>query len=1196
MIERVIGWSMRRPRAVLAASLAAAAAGAAALFATPLDVIPDLAEPQVLIGAAWPGRGPLEVEERVTRPLSRALLGLPGVRAVRGSSESGMSMVDVVLEDGADMQLVRSLAAERIAAAIPEFPERVLPALGPDAAATGHVFWYTLEGGDLDLGERRELHDAVVLPALRSVPGVAEVAAAGGMKAEWQVESDPLRLRAFDVTLEELTDAVRRASSGQGAGGTAAGPGGEAVVVSGGIDGGRARDAILRAVVAERRGSPVRVGDVASVSIGPAPRRCILERDGSEAVGGVVVMARGGNPREVCAALRARAAEVSAQLPGGVHIAPFYDRSELVRAAVGTVGRALAFELFAAVAVIFFVMRHAGASVLVCISLPLAILLSFLAMKPLGVEANLMSLAGIAIAIGVLADQAIVLADNGLHALRAKFGEGPVRGDTRDLLLRPAQEVGRPVFFAVLVMVVSFLPVFALGGVEGRMFHPLAWTKTLVLLAVGAVTVTLLPALLPRLLRGRVRAEEDSWLVRTAAAVYRPVLSWLIGRTRVVLFLFALILAAGWVVSSRLGREFMPALDEGAILDMPVTTPRASLAQVGDDLRARNELLRSFPEVRTVVGKAGRADTATDPSPIEMIETHVGLRPAADWPRRHLGDGEAARGSALLVGELKAAGLADAAAAVSGGDVSEARRLFDARMRADASHGRLEPSRAGLSWIESLAAAGGLDPEDNHVRAAVACAAGGFAPTLSRKSREDLLAELDAAVLMPGWANIWTKPIINRIDMLTTGVRTAVGVRVLGPDLETVDRVTAEVAAVLRAVPGAVDVVPEQASGKSYLRVTPAEFPGGALVPAADLLAAVSAAFDGTIAGELPGDRRFAGAGLPVRVRYARAAREDADDARAVLLPPRSAEAADTSPLTGGASSAMPGAMAGMAHAAKPRSAAAPTAAPEVAEAEWSPRHHPEVGDAARVELAEGPAMIRSESGTLRGLVQLGVEGRDIVSFVEDARAVVATHVSLPRGVTLEWTGQYEHEVRSRRTLSLMIPAVLVSMLAILWMTYRDLGHALLVLLAVPGALAGGVFCQAILGEPFSVASWVGYIACFGMATQTGIVMLVYLRQAVSAAGGLGRVASPEALRAVVLDGAVRRMRPKLLTEATTILGVAPMLFVEGPGSEILRPMAAPVLGGILVADEVIDIFLPALFYRLEIFRLRRSQAAARPH
>jgi Cu(I)/Ag(I) efflux system membrane protein CusA/SilA len=1384
MIERIIEFSIRRRWVVILAAMCLAVWGVVAVYRTPVDAIPDISENQILVFTEWAGHGPREIEDQVTYPLSLELQGLAGVRVVRSSSDVGYSMIHVIFEDGVGWERARRNVGEALVRAGSKLPPGVLPRLGPDADATGQIFWYTLEGTGYDPGRLRALQDWFVRPQLASVAGVAEVATVGGSPIEYQVDLDPYKLKAFAVQPSQVAEAVGQANAAAG-GNVIHKANAEFVVRSVGWLGARpdAKDSDPRRVLRDledvpllgANGTRLRLADVATVGIGPQPRRGVLEKDGDEVTGGVVLMRHGENPREVTRRLRAKIEEVQVGLPPRVRIIPFYDRTPLIDGAVGAVTGTLLEAILIAAMCIFVVLLHIRTSLIIALTLPLAVLTSFALMDALrrlaiaDVQTNIMSLAGLAISIGVLVDSSMVMAENAMHHLKSQFGERPVTGDTRELVLPGCRTVGRPIFFSVVIMLLSFLPVFAFGGLEGKLFHPLAVTKCFALLGVGLLSITLVPALCTVFVRGRLRSEEQVRVVRGLMRVYRPVLnffldrpaglSWFVGLTIVVglapagsrlLLLLALaifliltvhlaksrkgkwlaaitLVLAALVAEQRmtpLGREYLTPLDEGMVMDMPISVPRASVTQAAGDLKARDMVFCRFPEVDMVVGKAGRAETPFDPAPLDMIETMINFRPREFWPRRCLRPNDAERQARAV---LQA--LVDRHIVRPPGDLSAkanevamvALPLYDAQMREaayqrnqefsrwlglqlvsftssrliallkangslnptsggagaaelrlneHASHLAMEPSREAVSalateGIRILTASGqiqpGVDPllfrpnaleegarsvlaamgwkrptlvdrlyadvrerytalwqqylrqlnselldrapglytrlvlemslkdlvildervadavaEWQRVRTAQAPAAhhgeghhhgGGQMPWLDPvpvldslqaglsedfarglllwpRERAELAGfggELDRAMQMPGWTNVWTMPIQNRVDMLSTGVNTTVGVRVLGRHLDDVARASEDVAKLLKTLPGAADVSADQVRGKGYLEVYPnrAKLSRLGVNPGVvnDL---VEIAVGGKVATTtVEGRERH-----PVRVRYARAYREDDESLRGlpVLVP-------------------SPGGIT-----------------------------HVPLDAVADIRITEGRATIKGENGLLRNYVRLNVRGRDASEFVSAAKQAVASGVRLPPGVYVEWTGQFEHEARTFQTLLTVLPMVLVLIFAVLWWTYRDLADAVLMFLSLAGAIAGGVFFQWLFGYPFTPSVWVGYIACFGMATSTGIIMLVYLREAVEKAGGLEKI-SLDQLREAVMQGAVHRLRPKLLTEAVTILGLAPLLWASGPGADVLRPMVIPVLGGILLADEVIDLFLPVLFYRWRRYRWERLHA-----
>jgi Cu(I)/Ag(I) efflux system membrane protein CusA/SilA len=1297
MINRAIGFAIKHRLGVILAGILLAIWGAWSVFVTPIDAIPDLSEEQVIVTADWRGRSPREIHEHVTKPISEALRSIPGVRVVRASSEVDYSWMAAILDDRAAPESVRSHILARLGEISPRLPAEVAPRLGPDASSTGQIFWYSVEGEGLDLGRLRLIHDTLVQPRLSTVPGVAEVAAAGGMKPEYQVELDPVQLNDHGVEVSSVIAAVRD-SNADASGHVAVKANAEFVVRVEGTLGATGGTPIelnpaptLRALeqipVPTLSGGVVPLGAIAHVGVGPEPRRGVLEKDGVEVTGGVVLMARGENPREVTLRLRQAIRELQPSLPAGIRVIPFYDRTPLIEGAIHTVSGTLLEAMLTATVCVLLVLRHWRVSLVIASTLPLSVLGTFAllwllrVLNVIDVQTNLMSLAGIAISIGVLVDSSIVVAENAMHALRDRFGPSPVSGDIRGAVFEACKTVGRPIFFSVLIMLLSFLPVFALGGMEGKMFRPLALTKCLALATVAVLAVTLVPALCTVCIKGRLSTEMESPIVRAVIQVYRPILEslllrpaplvWILGATFIVglatlgldwldravllgaivvfgciartwprrlLGILGLVLVAlaanRWV--GTLSHEFITPLDEGMVMDMPITVPRASIAQSADDMKARDMILCRFPEVDMVVGKAGRAETATDPAPPDMIETMVNFRPRGHWPKRKLREADARQQTREIFNSLVARGYLgppetlEAVEALCEETTQAALIEFDALTREFAHQRNLEfmrtqgidvarlaldgpDARYNRLFLEHVAvldhdlrswAAGAftrvaieelfsrcrvLDEEISAHLAEVhrlrresqskphhtGHAHGGMSrvaempksleplPRLDevqteharrfatrvllwKKDRADLIGfggDLDRAMRLPGWTNVWTMPIQNRVDMLATGVNTAIGVRVMGEDLDSVVDTSEQIAEALKRIPGAADVVADPIRGKGYLEVVPVR--ERALergVSIAAINRSVSAAFGGVIATNV-GEGL---AQLPVRVRYGRSFREDEESLKRVLV-----------------SSQQPG----------------------------GTRLIP-LGEVARVHVSEGPASIKSESGLPRNYVRLNVRGRGVVDFVADARRVVAESVAIPPGVSVEWTGQFEHEARARTTLIWLVPSVLALIFLTLLWTFRDTADALLLFVVIPGAMVGGLISQWLLGHSFSVTVWVGYIACFGMATSTGIIMMVYLRQAIENAGGLEQL-DYEGLRRAVVDGAATRLRPKLLTEGTTVLALAPMLWASGVGAEVIRPMAAPVLGGILFADEVIDLLIPILFHAIRRRRLARIRGEA---
>lgn len=1429
MIERVIELSIRHRVLVILAGVLLAVWGVFAVYHTPMDAVPDLSENQVLVYAEWPGHGPREVEDQITYPLSRALQGLAGVRVVRGSSDVNYSLIHVIFHDHVTFTAGRDRVQERIAVLSDTLPAGVAPRLAPEAIPTGQIFWYTVEGAGYDLARLREVQDWFVKPQLEAVSGVAEVASVGGQVREYRVALDPHKIRGYGVDPADVLREISRANAAVG--GNVVQQGRAEFIVRGvGWLGAGANDTdtpdpqialrdLERILIPTAGGDWLPLSDVAVVSLGARPRRGILEKDGNEVTGGVVLMRVGENPLEITQRLKRKVQELQSGLPAGVRVVPCYDRTPLIEGAVRTVTATVIEAIVTATVCVVLVLLHLRTSFIIAVTLPLAALTSFAIMwtlRQLGVadiQTNIMSLAGIAISIGVLVDSSIVIAENVMFHLREKFGDRPVTGDIREIVLPACRTVGRPIFFSVLIMLVSFLPVFALGGIDGKMYRPLAFTKTFAFLSVAILAVTLVPALCTYFVKGRLRRETESWLVRNVIEVYRPVLNylldhpgalaWVLSLTFIVglaplgsrgillAALFGGMLITGGTLRSRwtaaagvlslvavalvaestispLQTELRMPLDEGMVMDMPITIPRASNVQSGDDLKARDMLLCRFPEVEMVVGKAGRAESPFDPAPLDMIETMIMFRPREFWPKRRLLPDDARRqGEAALAG-LIATNLIDSpsddaarrdlldqalmaamprfdavlrefayqrnqefsrdlrgemvrylvertAALVSGqgkllrpvgpGEVALiaggaahhaaehlAMSLPEEDLAAIAKHAAKELESQGLvesaedalrydpplaarplvavgEWLgktpptlvsqlresgeahrrnlwadhtdrlnrdlldraaksytriicEELLARSNLAderlievldqaarlrelPQPGNTTATksekpklaakathhgsargplpvidphpafdklLADLSGNFADRLLLwpRDREELAGsyggELDTALQMPGWTNVWTRPIQNRVDMLATGINTEVGVRVLGRSLDDVVNASEEIAAVLRDVPGAADVIADPIRGKGYLEIRPDREQAAALgVSVGDIHDLIETALGGRIATQtVEGRARFA-----VRVQFLPDFTGDIENVKRLPVRRRGKEPQSLAALGGNP----------VSHSASPF--AGQRGAGGGSRAEYVP-----LESVASVRIVEGPATIKSENGQLRNYVRLNVRNRNVLEFLDEARRTVGQSVALPEGTSIEWTGQFEHTLQTANMLALLVPIVVGTIFLLLWITYRDLADALLMLLAVPGAVVGGLFFQWLFGFRFSVAVGVGYIACFGMAAATGMIMLVYLREAVERAGGLAAI-SAEGLRQAVMDGAVHRLRPKLLTEATTILGLAPMLWATGVGAEVIRPMAAPVLGGILIADEVIDLLLPLLFYKI---RLRRWQ------
>ncbi|HUE85167.1 MAG TPA: CusA/CzcA family heavy metal efflux RND transporter [Vicinamibacterales bacterium] len=1034
MIDRLIDVALRNRFIVIAVYLGLAGWGWWAITATPIDAIPDLSDNQVIVFTDWPGHSPQEVEDQVTYPLTTNLQGLAGVRVVRSQSAFGFSMVYVVFEDNVELYFARTRVLERMSLAAKSLPAGVTPMLGPDATGVGHVFWYTVESPTHSLRELRTIQDWFIRYQLNAVPGVAEVASVGGHVQQYQVDVDPNRLRTYNLPLSAVVAAVRE--SNLNVGGNVLESNGAWLIVRGvGLI--ASVDDVKQIVVGASNGVPVYVEQVADVHIGNAFRVASLVKGTTEAVGGVVVARSGVNTKEVIDAVKARIAQIAPGLPQGVTIVPFYDRSDLIEQAVDTLRTALIEEIaLVTLAHVVFLM-HFRSILIVTIPLPLAVLMSFLGMYYAGISSNIMSLAGIAIAIGVLVDAGIVVTENAFRYLEQRGIDPGDRRRVMETVRDSTRLVGRPVFFSMAIILLAFIPVFALTGQEGKLFHPLAFTKTFAVLAATVIAVTLVPVLCTLLLGGKFHAEEANPVMRALRRLYQPVLAGALAHRALTITAAAALFVGALLVARGIGSEFMPALNEGDLMFMPIADPSISLEENTEIAARQNAALMTFPEVEYVVAKVARADTSTDPAPLNMTETIIHLKPKDQW-------------------------------------------------------------RAGM--------------------------------TLDR-----LRAEMGLAVQLPGVSNIWTMPIINRIDMLTTGIRSEVGVKIFGTDLTVLEALARKVAESVRQVPGASNVYPEQVTSGQYLNITVDRRAAARYgIGVGDIQQAIETAVgETTQTMTIEGRQRF-----PVRVRYAPQYRTDSQALGRVLV-------------------------------ASPSGAQIPLA------------------QLATIEHARGPAMISSENGLLLATVLLNVQGRDVGGFVEQARATVARDVPVPAGYYVGWSGRWENQERARAQLQIVLPIVLLVIFVLLYFTYHSVLEAAHVLLAVPFALTGGVYLLWLLGYNFSVAVWVGFIALFGTAVQTGVVMVIYLEEAVARKRrDLGGTLTRPALRDAVMEGALLRLRPKVMTVSTVIASLLPIMWSTRVGAEVMKPLATPVLGGMVSSLLHVLIVTPVIFFWIHERRL----------
>lgn len=1084
MIERLIDLSARNRLTVIVLVMAAAAAGWWSMRHVALDAVPDLSDTQVIVFSRW-DRSADVVEDQVTYPIVTALLGAPGVKAVRGVSDFGYSYVYVVFEDGTDVYWARARTLEYLASVIPRLPADVRTELGPDATGLGWIYQYALidPTGAHDLAELRSYQDWYLRYYLKAVPGVADVASIGGFGRQYQVTVDPNRLQAYAIPINQVVQAVRAGNSEVS---------GRMLEVSGSEVMVRGRGAVrsvadLESIVltATDSGVPVRVKDIGEVAIGPDLRRGVTDLDGSgEVVSGIVIMRQGENARAVIERVEAKLREIEPGLPAGAKVVPIYDRSALIERAVGTLRVTVIEVMVTVAAVILLFLWHVPSAIIPIITIPLAVLISFIPFRALGVTANIMSLGGIALAVGALVDAAIVVVEQ-THKKLEEWSRSDRAEPYQQVILRAVKEVARPSFFALLVIAVSFVPVLALEGQEGRLFAPLAYTKTLAMLVAAVLAVTLDPAL--RLLFTRLRPFQfrPRWLARTATValvgtiypeerhpisralirVYEPVARWALAHTWTVIGGAALLVVATVPVYRQLGAELMPPLDEEVLLYMPSTMPGIAIAEAQKLLQVTNRVIASFPEVDRVLGKAGRADTATDPAPLSMLETVITLRPKADWPR------------------------------------------ID-------------------TWYSSWAPAW--------------LAAVFRRVTPDHRSTEQLVADLDAALQLPGVANAWTMPIKARVDMLATGLRTPVGLKVSGGDLRTIESIGRRIEAVLPAVAGTRGVFAERTGSGAFLDI---EWRRDELARYGlgidDAQAMVASAIGGeNVTTTIAGRERY-----PVNVRYMRDFRDDVGALERLLV-------------------AVPG----------------------------GGRQVP-LAQLATIRTTSGPTMIRDENGLLTGYIYVDVAGRDPDGYIAEADRLIRHTVPLPAGYAVQWSGQYEAMRRVRERLAVVLPITLAIVVVLLLVSTRSPAKTLIVLLAVPFSAVGAIWLLYLLGYNMSVGVWVGLIALLGVDAGTGVYMLLYLDLAYQRAKREGRLRSLADLQAAIIEGAVTRLRPKFMAVATTFFGLVPIMWSTGTGSDVMKRIAAPLVGGILTSFLLELLVYPPL-YQLWTWHSERRGAA----
>ncbi len=1104
MIEKIIDWSARNRFIVILIYTIITAAGIYCVVNLPVDAIPDLSENQVILYTEWMGRSPQIVEDQVTYPIVSGLQGLPHVKAVRASSMFGMSFVFVIFEDNVDTYFARTRVMERMNTIQSQLPPGVTPSLGPDGSGVGHVYWYTVEGKGYDAGTLRSIQDWYIRYKLSAVDGVAEVASIGGFVKQYQVDVNPNDLRGYNITVNDVVSAIQKSNNEVG---------GKIVEVNDaeyfvrGQGYVSSKEDIENTVIKSgANGIPVLIKNVATVQIGGDIRRGALDKNGEgEAVGGIIVMRNGENAQKVIDRVKEKIKEISPGLPPGVSIVPSYDRSTLIHEAVGTLERAL---LEASLTVAFMVMLfllHFRSIIRILIELPISILIAFILMYIFGITSNIMSLGGIILAVGVIVDSSIVLVENAYRNLaRAIEEKGTLTPDEyKKISIDSAKQVGRAIFFSELIILVSFLPVFLLTGQEGKLFHPLAFTKSFAMLGSAIVVISLIPVLMTMLMRGKFKPEQKNPTTRFFIRLYQPVIHWVLEHRKITIALNIIALLITIPMIMHTGSEFMPPLDEGSLLYMPVTLPGASITEVNRILTEQDKIIKSVPEVAHVLGKTGRAETATDNAPLSMIETIILLKPKSEW-------------------------------------------------------------RKGIT-------------------------------------KKDIINELDAKLQIPGVRNGWTQPIINRINMLSTGVRTDIGLKIFGPNLDTLEAYAIKAEGILQGVNGAADVVADRVQNGFYLDIKiKREAAARYGVNISDLQSIIETALGGQNLGViLEGRMRF-----PIRMRYDKDYRSNVDELKSLIVPVGSLAMGGTStsvnpaPAASGSmgSSASMSSMSGSSSAKSSNTySSADESGSSLLESNYGGVTFVPLSELADISTVSGPPMINSENGMLRSIVFMNTRGRDMGSVMVDAKKVIEDKLQLPAGYSYTWSGQYESKMRAQQTIEIIMPIVFLIIFILLFFTLKSYVEAGVVMLSVPFALIGGMYMIYILGYNFSVAVWVGFIALYGIAVETGVVMVVYLHEALDRrlrdfhAGKRGPITNQDIYDATV-EGSVLRLRPKLMTVATAMVGLVPIMWSTGTGSDMMKPLTAPMIGGLLTSAIHVLVVTPILFAWMKEHALKNGK------
>lgn len=1103
MIEKIIDWSANNRFIVILLYIIIVGFGIYSVINLPVDAIPDLSENQVIIFTEWMGRSPQIIEDQVTFPIVSGLQGLPDVKAVRANSMFGMSFVFVIFNDNVDTYFARSRVLERMNTIQAQLPSGVTPSLGPDGTGVGHVFWYTVEGKGYDLGTLRSIQDWYVRYKLSSVDGVAEVASIGGFVKQYQVDVNPNNLRGYNLTVSDVVNAIQRSNNEVG---------GKILVVSdaeyfvrgqGYI---KSKEDVENTVIKSfTNGIPILIKNVAKVQIGGDIRRGALEKNGNgQVVGGIVVMRTGENAQRVIERVKEKIKEISPGLPPGVEIITSYDRSTLITEAVGTLERALIEASITVSIMVMIFLLHFRSIVRILIELPIAILIAFILMYVFGISSNIMSLGGIILAVGVIVDSSIVLVENAYRNLAKALEEKKhlTPDEYKKISVDSAKQVGRAIFFSELIILVSFLPVFLLTGQEGKMFHPLAYTKSFALIGSAIVVITLIPVLMTMLMRGKFKPEDKNPTTRFFIRLYEPVIHWVLKHRKITIAInvIALLITIPMILST--GSEFMPPLDEGSILYMPVTLPGASISEVNRILQEQDKIIMTVPEVHHVLGKTGRAETATDNAPLSMIETIILLKPKDQW-------------------------------------------------------------RPGIT-------------------------------------KRDIVAELDSKLQIPGVRNGWTQPIINRINMLSTGVRTDIGLKIFGSNLDTLETYAIKAEKLLKTVNGAADVVAERVQNGYYLDIQiKREMAARYGVNIRDLQDIIETAIGGQNLGVvIEGRMRF-----PIRMRYQKDYRDNVEEIKSLIVPvslssPMNVQSAMNNNPQIGTSNNNSGGMSSMGSSNNAGITSQTLSGQNgfsLLSTEQNAITYLPISELADVKVLTGPPMISSENGMLRSIVFMNTRGRDMGNVMVDAKKIIEDKLKLPAGYSYTWSGQYESKVRAQQTIEIIMPVVFLLIFFLLFLTLKNYVEAGVVMLSVPFALIGGMYMIYILGYNFSVAVWVGFIALYGIAVETGVIMVVYLHEALDKKlrahqkGLRGPITNEDIYQATV-EGSVLRLRPKLMTVFTAMVGLIPIMWATGTGADVMKPLTAPMIGGLLTSAIHVLVVTPILFTMMKERALKKGK------